>query len=79
MQGQDPQLSGSAEMMYRGFAAPYKGLPDAGYNGFRRFPLSIPLTIITTATALPKPCITKPFCSGAKAAISYGVVQMMYS
>lgn len=42
MQGQDPQLSGSAEMMYRGFAAPYKGLPDAGYNGFRRFPLSIP-------------------------------------
>ena len=43
MQGEDPQLSGAAAAMYQGFAAPYKGLPDAGYNGFRRFPLSIPL------------------------------------
>ena len=42
MQGQDPQLSGAAATMYQGFSAPYKGLPDAGYNGFRRFPLSIP-------------------------------------
>ncbi len=43
-EGQAPKLSGIAKEMYRGFAAPYKGLPDEGYNGMRRFPLSIPLT-----------------------------------
>ena len=42
-EGRDPQLSGAAAEMYKGFAAAYKGLPDAGYNGMRRFPLSIPL------------------------------------
>ena len=41
--GEDPELSGAAADIYRGFSAPYKGLPDDGYNGFRRFPLSIPL------------------------------------
>ncbi|MCZ6640035.1 MAG: alpha/beta fold hydrolase, partial [Gammaproteobacteria bacterium] len=41
--GKDPGLTGAAADMYRGFSAPYKGLPDAGYNGMRRFPLSIPL------------------------------------
>jgi len=41
--GLDANLTGAAATMYQGFSAPYKGLPDAGYNGFRRFPLSIPL------------------------------------
>ncbi|MEM7078749.1 MAG: alpha/beta fold hydrolase [Pseudomonadota bacterium] len=41
--GADPALTGAAAEIYRGFSAPYKGLPDEGYNGFRRFPLSIPL------------------------------------
>jgi hypothetical protein len=40
MQGQTPELSAAATAMYAGFSAPYKGLPDAGYNGYRRFPLS---------------------------------------
>ncbi len=43
IEGKDPQLTGAAADMYRGFAAVYKGLPDEGYNGMRRFPLSIPL------------------------------------
>ena len=42
-EGKDPQLTGTAADVYRGFSAPYRGLPDAGYNGMRRFPLSIPL------------------------------------
>ena len=41
--GSEPKLSGAAADMYKGFSAPHKGLPDEGYNGFRRFPLSIPL------------------------------------
>lgn len=41
--GEDPGLTGAAEQMYRGYSAPYRGLPDAGYNGYRRFPLSIPM------------------------------------
>lgn len=41
--GKDPQLSGTAADMYAGYSAPYRGLPDNGYNGFRRFPLSIPM------------------------------------
>ena len=43
MQGQAPELSVAAAAMYQGYSAPYRGLPDAGYNGFRRFPLSIPM------------------------------------
>ncbi|MEM7016094.1 MAG: alpha/beta fold hydrolase [Pseudomonadota bacterium] len=38
-----PELTGKAAEIYQGFSAPYKGLPDAGFNGMRRFPLSIPL------------------------------------
>ena len=34
----DPQLTGVAADMYAGFSAPYQGLPDEGFNGFRRFP-----------------------------------------
>lgn len=30
--------------MYRGYRAPTEGLSDAAYNGYRMFPLSIPLT-----------------------------------
>jgi haloalkane dehalogenase len=41
--GKDPKLSGDAADMYAGFSAPYQGLPDAGFNGFRCFPLSIPM------------------------------------
>ncbi len=43
VEGKDPGLSGEAAEVYAGFAAPYRGLPDAGFNGMRRFPLSIPL------------------------------------
>ena len=39
----DPGLKGRAAEDYKGFSAPYRGLPDEGYNGMRRFPLSIPL------------------------------------
>jgi len=42
-EGIEPQLDGSAAVMYQGFSAPHRGLPDDGYNGLRRFPLSIPL------------------------------------
>ena len=41
--GSPLKLAGRAAAMYRGFSAPYRGLPDAGYNGMRRFPLSIPV------------------------------------
>jgi haloalkane dehalogenase len=43
IEGNDPKLTGAAADMYAGFSAPYQGLPDEGYNGFRRFPLSIPV------------------------------------
>ena len=42
-EGKDPKLAGKAEDIYQGFSAPYRGLPDAAFNGFRRFPLSLPL------------------------------------
>lgn len=40
--GSTPELTGGAQAMYRGFAAPFAGLPDSAFNGLRRFPLSIP-------------------------------------
>ncbi len=43
VEGKAPELTGPAADLYRGFSAPYRGLPDSGYNGMRRFPLSIPL------------------------------------
>ena len=43
VEGADPELSEAAAVLYRGFAAPHRGLPDEGFNGLRRFPLSIPL------------------------------------
>ncbi|MFT7685577.1 MAG: haloalkane dehalogenase [Candidatus Azotimanducaceae bacterium] len=42
IKNENPKLSGEANKMYRGFSAPYKGLEDAAFNGYRRFPLSIP-------------------------------------
>lgn len=41
-EGKDPGLSGKAATVYRGYSAPYRGLPDEAFNGYRRFPLSIP-------------------------------------
>ena len=43
IEGKDPGLEGKAAEVYRGFSAPYRGLNDEGYNGFRRFPGSIPI------------------------------------
>ncbi len=43
VQGVDPALTGMAADMYRGFKAPFLGLPDEAHNGLRRFPRSIPL------------------------------------
>ena len=40
--GQAPKLEGQAADMYEAYSAPYRGLPDEGFNGMRRFPLSIP-------------------------------------
>ncbi|MGB1190023.1 MAG: alpha/beta fold hydrolase [Pseudomonadales bacterium] len=42
-EGRAPALAGEAETVYRGFSAPYRGLPDPAFNGYRRFPRSIPL------------------------------------
>jgi haloalkane dehalogenase len=41
-EGRRPDLSGKAADIYRGYSAPYRELPDEAYNGFRRFPHSIP-------------------------------------
>jgi len=41
--GTDPGFEGEAAKIYHGFSAPYRGLPDAAFNGYRRFPLSIPV------------------------------------
>ncbi|MGK0257546.1 MAG: haloalkane dehalogenase [Candidatus Azotimanducaceae bacterium] len=43
VQGTDPGYTGQALATYNGFRAPYKGLPDEAFNGYRRFPLSIPV------------------------------------
>ena len=40
--GTAPELVGRAADEYRGYSAPFAGLPDAAFNGLRRFPLSIP-------------------------------------
>ena len=38
-----PELSEEGNLMYEGYRAPYKGLPDQAFNGYRKFPVSIPL------------------------------------
>ena len=40
--GEPPVLSGAVLDNYRGWAAPFVGLPDAAFNGARWFPKSIP-------------------------------------
>ena len=40
---QQAPTDGAADC-YNGFSAPYRGLPDEAFNGFRRFPLSIPVS-----------------------------------
>ncbi len=42
--GVELNLSDDAKQMYDGYFAPLKGLSDQAYNGYRRFPLSIPMT-----------------------------------
>ncbi len=41
-EGKEPEFTGEAARMYRGFSAPHKGLDDGAFNGPRRFPLSLP-------------------------------------
>jgi len=41
--GAFPELSEEAQSMYQAYFAPLKDLPDEAYNGYRRFPLSIPV------------------------------------
>lgn len=41
--GTVPELAGAAKSMHAAYIAPFRELPDAAYNGLRRFPLSIPL------------------------------------
>lgn len=40
--GSSVELTDRAAEVYRGFSAPYAGLPDAAFTCYRRFPLSIP-------------------------------------
>ena len=42
VEGATPELDARAVEEYRGYAAPFAGLPDEAFNGLRRFPLSIP-------------------------------------
>lgn len=42
--GTRPDLDGAAADMCAAYEAPVSGLPDEAYNGFRRFPLSIPVS-----------------------------------
>ena len=42
MTGTEPAFEGDAARTYSGFAAPFRELPDAAFNGARWFPLSIP-------------------------------------
>ena len=37
LKNQTPELEGEARAVYQGFSAPYRGLPDEAFNGFRRF------------------------------------------
>ncbi len=38
-----PDMTPEAAAMFAAYHAPVKGLPDEAYNGYRRFPLSIPV------------------------------------
>ena len=41
LNGEKSPIDSEATKMYRGFQAPYLGMPDDAFNGFRAFPLSI--------------------------------------
>ena len=43
--GSVPQLAPAAQAIFDAYTAPFRGLPDAAFNGLRRFPLSIPLNV----------------------------------
>ncbi len=43
LEGVEPTLDGEAATNYAGWAAPFRDLPDEGFNGARRFPHSIPI------------------------------------
>jgi len=49
--GSQPDFVGPALEMYKGFSAPYQGLADSAFNGYRRFPLSIPLDSYSNGNA----------------------------
>ena len=38
----EPELEGEAALRYAGFSAPFRGLPEEGFNGARWYPLSVP-------------------------------------
>ncbi len=52
LDGGVPLLDEPLAGLYRGFAAPFAGLPDAAYNGLRRFPRSIPFDDPTSGNAV---------------------------
>lgn len=62
LNGTTPDLTGKAADEYRGFSAPFAGLPDAGFNGLRRFPSRSPSTITTMETGRRR-ITTLPSCS----------------
>ena len=68
MNGTPPAIEGKALEMYEGFSAPYRGLPDEALNGYRKFPLSIPLDSYTNGNAaaqtpsLPDPVAMEQAC-----------------
>jgi haloalkane dehalogenase len=43
LSGVEPDMSDDAMRMCRAYRAPVMNMPDAAYNGLRRFPLSIPV------------------------------------
>jgi haloalkane dehalogenase len=54
--GRTAELSGLAAEVFRGFDAPFRGLPDEAYNGARRFPLSIPVESPDNGNAAAQAC-----------------------
>ena len=43
VKGEVPEIEGRALETYKAYSAPYRGLGDEAFNGYRGFPLSIPL------------------------------------
>ena len=51
LDGTVPEFTGRAADVYRGYAAPFAGLPDEAFNGLRRFPRSIPIESYSSGNA----------------------------